>query len=432
MPLPAPQAAQHFQQYQALASTAAERWQALDSRLADARRQADLAIRAAATDLAGAWLPELTPAALARAGRLTGFQGFQRRDPIRAMEREAHVLRQAIARVEADERYQRREYLVGPVGELTRKRQETVSLMEPWEQECARFEDQEGFAELVAAGYDTPAFALRFWEPAYWRMWAAGDRICEALGMGDFGDEVLPAYQKVEVERARWRRELALVDERIDQVHALVQERDQAQARLPELPRLYLEGAWQVLGEHLRHADPQLLASWLSGEEQERPVVLGLRRLSGCVARLAFLDELHVQGVKPVLDDLRARAAKYQRKVDKYQRPKHHGLVVPDAALDPGFADKPAALDSRADKVDGLVGRLLAFDAWERFDLANDPELWWVHMTGKAPSAMTPRLRTWYERHPERRPAQVEDDPLPAVAVAAAAAGASADHDFLS
>jgi hypothetical protein len=432
MPLPAAQAAQHFRQYTDQASALAARWHSLDAQLQDARRQADQATRAAATDLASAWLPELSPAALARAGRLTGFQGFQRRDPIRAMEREAHVLRQAVARIEADERFRRREYLVGPVGELTRKRQETTSLLDPWEQECARFEGQEGFAELVAAGYDTPAFALRFWEPAYWRMWAAGDRICEALGMGDFGDEVLPAYQKVEVERARWRRELALVDERIDQVHALVQERDQAQARLPELPRLYLEGAWQVLGEHLRRADPQLLASWQGVEAEDRPVLLGLRRLSGCLARQAFLDELHVQGVKPVLQDLRDRAAKYERKVAKYQRPKNQGLVVPEAALDPGFADKQGALAARADKVDGLAGRLLAFDAWDRFDLANEPELWWVHMTGKAPSALTPRLRSWYDRHPERRPVPVEDDPLPAVALAAAASQAAADHDFLS
>ena len=201
--------------------------------------------------------------------------------------------------------------------------------------------------------------------------------------------------------------------------------------------RYLLDLDWmaRIQAEHLRHADPQLLATWLPGEEQDRPALLVLRRLSGCVARQAFLEELQEKGVRPVLQDLKARAAKYQRKVEKYRRPKNHGLSVPDAALDPSFAQKQAALQARADKVQGLTHRLVAFDAWDRFDLGNEPELWWVHMTGKAPSAMTPQLRSWYDRHPQRHPVEVEDDAALAVATAAglaASTGPSADQDFLS
>src|SRR5438093_1157454 len=75
----------------------------IDAELAEARRE-----------LAAVYLPSLTDPAFERAARLTGFQGFARRDPRVAMAQERKVLQSQLAKLEADERYARRDVLVGP------------------------------------------------------------------------------------------------------------------------------------------------------------------------------------------------------------------------------------------------------------------------------------------------------------------------------
>ena len=128
--------------------------------------------------LAEAYLEDLSPESLARMSKLTGFNGFKRRSPTMAMEQEAKVLQRRIAEILADERYQRRQWLVGPEGELTRGRAEVWEMYEPWQRDALRYEDIIGFLELVDLKYDTPEFETRWYDPAYWRQWATGDRIC--------------------------------------------------------------------------------------------------------------------------------------------------------------------------------------------------------------------------------------------------------------
>lgn len=421
MPVSARQAVQHYNARQERARQLLSRLDALDTRVLEALDTVEEELAAALGALAQAFLPALEPAAIAQAERLTGFRGFSRRDPLRAMAREADVLRKTIARIEADPRYQRREYLVGPVGELTRARQEAASLLEPWEQECARFESQEGFEELVAVGYDTPRFTGRFWEASYWRHWATGDRICEALGMADFGDEVLPAWEKVALERKRWREELARADARIDEVHDLVREHDEAVARIPALPEVVLDGCHKVLAEHLGHADAALLDSWLQAEpDEQRPARLALRSVAGLLAKRAYLVELRDQGLSDMATELRRRAEKYARKSTKFGRPKYASVPIGDDQLDPAFLDKADKLERALYQQGLLVERVLGYDAYDRFDLANDPELWFMEMTGKRPSRLTPSLRSWYDRSPSVVLRHVDEVEPAAVALAAA------------
>lgn len=56
------------------------------------------------------------------------------------MPRERKTLERELGQLEADERYARREYLVGPNGSVTRQIAETADLLAPWELECQRFE----------------------------------------------------------------------------------------------------------------------------------------------------------------------------------------------------------------------------------------------------------------------------------------------------
>ena len=425
---------QQLQTNRTAAADAHAAFRRVQERVQAARAQVQAEAARQQVALAAAYLDLLDQAALDAAEALTGFRGFKKGRPLAAMAREEPALRRRITEIEADHRFVRREYLVGPQGERTRALAEARSLLEPWEHECQRFEQHEGFEELVTIGYDTPDFAVPWWKPNYWRYWADGDRICQALDLADFGDDVLPAWRKVEVERRRWRAEVALAENKVNEVHELVAERDGAQTRLLRLPETTLSRCQELLGAFLADADAALLERWATEKSSDdvaaRPRVLGLRRVAGLRAKLDILDELDRQGLQAALESLDARLSKTSRKITKLQRPKYSNTSHPDQVLDAGFPEKASKLEGQATATDLLVDRLLAYQEYDRFPLDQPPELWWEEFTGKRPTALLPELRSWYQRNPalSRR----HDDDAQGVQAAVAAAVLNHDHDEVS
>lgn len=399
-----------------------------------ARDRVRMELAAARDDLAIAYLPDLTAEALADVASRAEFKKLQRRDPIQAMNHEKQVLERRIAEIEGDERWQRRQWLVGAHGEWTRELAEAQSLLAPWEEACARFEDQKHFLTLVELGYDTPDYGVSFLEARYWTFWASGDRICRELDMADFGDDVLPAYREVEAERAKWRAVVAEIQGRIDALHDLVRERDQAEARIPRLPEIYLQACQKAVAEFVGMADHQLLAQWNDAHrEPNREVMLGLRRLSGLAAKLEALQDLMNTGIKPFIADMEARQAKFRRKATKFARPKHYRARHPHRYGDHKFGPKSDKYLLRADQALKLVRRLSEYDDYARFDLAhNAPELWFREMTGKRPSRLFPVYRKWYERQPGMRPKRAPKASSSSSAKAAVRASRSDDLGYLS
>lgn len=352
--------------------------------------------RDTARALAAIYLPELSEPALMAAERRTGFKGLSQRRPLEALAKEARSLRTRIAAMEGDEKWVKREALVGPYGTYTRQLAEAKDLGEPFEQECQRFEDQEGFLELVEIGYDTPAFGDRWWQPSYWRHWAAGDRICAALGMNDFGDDVLPVYLAARDPRDKWRLAASQAQGRIDEVHDHARQRDEAAWRLEHLPEIYLEEAQKLLGEHLERADVPLLASW-AGED--RAVEILLKQLAGLGAKLDMLSEMATKWAAPVRRDLETAAAKMQLKAAKLSRPKKWSLQVP---VPEGFESKMQTHAQRRAKARATMRRIRSWNDYGRFDLAQPPETWYLHMNdNRRPGIFTPGLRGWYDQHPD-------------------------------
>lgn len=424
------EAVQHYEQNLRAAQELQESWTALEGHLGQALGSVRGEEAEARTALAQAYLQELTRPALERAERLTGYRGFSRRDPLAAMSHEAKVLRRTIATIMADERWRRRTYLVGPQGELTAELAEARSMLEPWDQECAKFEALRGFLELLEVKYDTPDFAEHWWQPKYWKHWEAGDRICRELELDDFGDDVLPAWEKVREPRDRWRAEVARIEGLVDDVHALVERRDGAEARIPRLPALYLAQCTERLAEFFANADLGLLSEWLEQAGGDRAVQMALRRASGLRAKLGYLTELR-DSVRAQLAQLEQRAAKFHRKSIKYQRSKYVGVRLPSNVLDTKFQAKLPKYREQPHKLRRQVDRMLGWDDYERFDLDNDPALWWVTFTGKQPSRFTPRTQRWYASHTGVQP-RLERDASRSVAVAAAAALDEPDRGYLS
>lgn len=389
-------AAPHFRDYAELHQNEAADLEALGRELAAARDAIGAERAALAMDLARVYLPSLTRDALAEAERRTGFRGFTQRKPLEALEREDNRLVAKVAKLEADEHWTRRDALVGPHGTWTRDLAEAKDLLDPWERDCARFEALEGFLELYLSGYDTPAYELRWWQPGYWRLWAQGDAICQALELADFGDDVRPAYEKVKEPRDKWRGEVERITQNIARVHDHVRQRDETAWRHTNLTSIYLEECQKVLADHIGRADIPLLAAW-AGED--RGVLVHLKRLSGLGAKLDILGEMSNEWVTPSRDRAAHAATKFSLKARKFDRPKKAGLHVD---MPVGIEEKVEARAARRAKARTYVQRIVRYDQYDRFDLAQPPETWWLHMNdNRRPSVLTPTLASWYARHPD-------------------------------
>ncbi len=424
------QASRHFHDYQQRALHVAGQFEVLGRHMQNIEKQTSAELEGVAAELAAAYLPGLTPQFLGGVEQLTGFSAFQRRNPLEALAHERHVLEQTIAGIRQEPRYQQREELAGPHGTLRTKLAQAHELISPWIADCQRYEALDGFGELYRVGYDTPAFSVGWWQSEYWKLWKQGDAICEALGMKDFGDDVLPAYKKSADQRAFWESELRSLEAELGQISALVQQHDQAVQRLENLARIYLEQCQQLLKEHLLQADVKLLSDWLSKSGGSfRPVEMGLRKLSGMRAKRDFIRQIYTQGVAATADSLRERASKYARKSQKFMRPKHYSRTIAARDLEQGFPAKLTKIQERTSKLRALVDRIAGYDQYERFSLDNDPYLWWWEQSGgKRPPAIMGTVHQYFEQNPSARPSLESDDGR---AVAAAAAQAHERGDDL-
>jgi hypothetical protein len=368
-------------------------------------RQVDSALEGevgiAQRELAAIYIPALDDASLERAARLTGFQGFARRDPRVAMAQEKKVLQAQLVQLDADPRYQKRDTLVGPAGTLQQELDASREALEPLQTACDKFESQLGFAELLEVGYDTPNFKEHWWNAGYWHHWAAGDRICKALGMKDFGDDVIPAYKAVAEPRDTMRADVERLEAEIDAVHKAVEARDRAADRLAHLDELYLESAQGFLGEHLAHADLALLEQWIGTEPEARAVQQGLRRLAGVQAKRKIVEESARQGVPAVMTDLQDRQQKALQKQSKFLRPKYAYSSFDDGSLATNQQAKLDALAAQNMKLRSRLDNLVAYDDYNRFTLTNDWPLWWLYFFDSPPNRYyTPYLYDYYQRNP--------------------------------
>ncbi|MCB9547197.1 MAG: hypothetical protein H6706_15305 [Myxococcales bacterium] len=416
------QAVQHYEQRQAEAEEVIAEYERLRTVVVEQIRVVHRQLGAARTALAAACLPALEATGIARAERLTGFRGFSRRDPFEVMAHRRSVLERTVARIQGDERYQRRVGLVGGGGELTEKLAEVRDTAGPFEEACTRFEELPRFQELIDAGYDTPQFNRSWWQADYWKLWAAGDKICSLLGMRDFGDDVRPAYLAAVKERDFWREEVTRVERLIADVHRLVAEHDRAQGTLSNLTQVILEECWQALAEFFEHADLPLLDTWLSKETAEdRGIRMALRRVAGLDAKEKFLRELQEQGLQPRLNDLDNRRRKYMARLRKLRTSsKMRTRAISPSWLDHRFGAKKSKLLGEVPGIERQVARVVAYEKYDRFQLSDSPRLWWVTFTGSRPPRLLPATRGWYDRNPDATPSVAAEEIVdlnPAVAV---------------
>ena len=401
MSVPGHQVAEHFRaQAQTIQGLIGDHRRVLDViKQRDDELQAQLF--AARRELASVYLKALDDENLVRVGKLTGFQGFERRDPRQAREQERKVLQSGVAKMEADERYQKRDVLAGPDGTLSQELKQNVETLAPLQAECDRFETLADFAQLIAIGYDTPQFQEKWWHASYWKHWAAGDKICRELGMKDFGDDVIPAYNKVAEPRNFMRGEVKRLETQINEIHELVRQHDQLAERLNRLDEIYLGEAQDFLGEHLMNADAALLEEWAKGEpDLLRAVQMGVRKIAGIQAKRSILVDMAQSGVPQMIQQLETRQQKAYQKYNKFARPKHSYSSFQDDIVNDGFDQKSKNMQVQINKLERRIDSMMANQNYAGFDLHNDPYLWWWYFMESPPPRYAPHYYDYYQRNP--------------------------------
>jgi hypothetical protein len=360
-------------------------------------------------ELAAQYLPILDQQTMMSAEKRTGFRAFSRNDPLKAMGKERTQLRKELERLRQVPLYVEREQRAGSAGIYTLKLAEAQQMLEPWEAECRRFEELDGFLELLEIGYDTPAFSERWWQPDYWRHWAAGDRICDRLGLADFGDDVLPAWEKVRAPREQWRKEVAAWTEKKNQVHDIVRKHDEVSYRMDNLERLYLEECQKRLAEHLTKADVGLLKGW-AGED--RGLEMALLRLSAITAKQAYFQDVLRNGLPPLIRDLEERQAALLQKLAKLRRPKKLDIDVGNPAG--SLRDKLSSIDKRRQKLLNANQRVRRFDDYGGWQ-ATSTEAWWgAFFAGATAPIWAPGVYAWSQQHSQpERILSAAADPIP-------------------
>jgi hypothetical protein len=100
--------------------------------------------------------------------------------------------------------------------------------------------------------------------------------------------------------------------------------------------------------------------------------------------------------------NLQDRWRKAVQKQNKFLRPKYGSTQFDNLLVNDNFDQKMTALQAQNDKMRRRLGTLVAARDYERFQLGNDPELWWWYfMESAPPRCYMPSLFGYYQRRPD-------------------------------
>src|SRR3990167_3917344 len=130
MPIQGSQAAAHFSHQVRTLGGLMGSYRQLATELQETDATLVTQLGAARRELAAVYLTELSDAAFERVARLSGFQGFARRDPRAAITHERKVLEQSLAKIDADPRYANRDAELAQLQTEAASARETLAPLE--------------------------------------------------------------------------------------------------------------------------------------------------------------------------------------------------------------------------------------------------------------------------------------------------------------
>jgi hypothetical protein len=342
-------------------------------------------------------LPALTPEALARATAVTGYGRFAVDDPFEWMRTRRAELEAAVREIDADERYVRRDALTDPVaGELTLEAEATARDLEVFRQALAPYEAEPRLQELLASGYGTDDYRTPWWRLEYYSDWKWGDVYAERFGKETFAElrdtylHIKQGHDEQLVRHEAARAAIAAVADLVARRAGAVLERER-------LADEALANCRQLLAEHLEHVDREDLAR-RAGDPNRLTLV---KRLHGIEHKIDYLEEMARRQFETEAEVLGVAAAKLQRKIEKYSRPKHQRTRIPAAETDAWLKDPTPKIAHRRQRFSRDYDRVHDFDEYDSYDYTSQL-LWWDLMTdGAVDGDFIPEVQAWRAEHPD-------------------------------
>lgn len=322
-------------------------------------------------------LPDTAPATLdATAARLQ-IPNLCAADVAHRKEERRAALGAEVARIDADDRYVRRESLLN-ANEI--RMTELVDGIRALEPGIEALEREPRFAELIGSGYGTDRYERRWYQLSYYNDWKHGDLVLEhhgqRMGVKTFGEL---RTKHLEEKRAleTFIQERASLEADSSAIQELARRRSEAAASLGSLDAWALGDTRARIREHL-HALPD--ADFVGVAANAPALVLAAKRVSAIAAKVRYLDEIGTHWLEGRREELERWRAKLEKGATKLSRPgkrnsfesqeieQKYGL--PRERWADGWQEYQQASQS-----------VVTFQRYDAYDPLRDL-LWWDYMTG--------------------------------------------------
>ena len=349
--------------------------------------------------LTEALLPSLDSQVLQAAGAWAGLPQLAN-TLLQEMNSDRQRSEQALAALNNDDEFQRREELIHPDhGTLVLARQEVGHHLDALEPLLRKCESHPRWRRLLQAAYGTPDYSVGWWRISYYSDWKAGDEILDRFPGLSF-EQIRSQY--LEADSARQvlqQRKQAVLDEFM-RVQQKVDEHVRLTSHLQQLHSTYLLKAREQLAEQLSQLPPDLLAdrarSWPAGQ-------LLLARFSGLRAKWDYLHGIQNLQIRPLLNSLREEYRKLERQYYKYQRPKNANARFPLDKAEKSLVQRGQKVQQRMQHAQQLKQRVYAFDQYQLVQWVG-PILWWdIFTDGRLDGSFLPEVARFRQMHPDYR-----------------------------
>ena len=359
------------------------------------RRRSDLQARldVAATQLADALLPDLSPASFQALSEKLGMPELTR---ILQHSRDRETKIDArVAAIEESEAYKTRESVRGRA-EL--QLEEVRPLFELAVNDLRYLESLPRLRDMIERGYDTPKYPhkswARFFKREYLEDWRRADEICALLKLGSFF-EVTKRYRDRQEQSEVLGRTVHDVEAKLKEIADLEAERDHLLAERAAQPdAIRLEAGKRI--DSLLKSNPKLI------EQLGFPQTLEgrIREIDGMEHQVDYLQELRVQ-IERDASQVQERAAKLRDERDRY----HSNLYrYRNKQFSSDQFEKRFRRDSRYDKLYSRYERtgntVYVFNDYNRTSGLED-FLWWDVMTdGRLDGNFIPEVQAYGAMNP--------------------------------
>jgi hypothetical protein len=377
--------------------------------------------------LATVLVPDLEPPHLDWASRLLSLRPLSARAIEAGIEEDRDELEAELAKIRSHDDYVRREGLLNGVSIQLEEVNEAIA---PLRSALDAYEVQLLWEHLLESGYGTDAYTGKWWTMSYYRDWKHGDlavaKLGEQFSVSTFG-ELAARYRQERDAHEQLLATKASLEARKDAVDRLTARHDQAANRLARLQPRHLASARGKVIEHLKALKLPEIAKMVGSYE---PAVIAVKRLAGLEAKRRYLDETFDEWVARPGAALKKALTKAQRDIVKLARPKNSQRRFDKSAFDRRFADRSDGWNKRWSRYRQSNSRIVAFDAYDRFDF-DDGTPWWSVMTGDTVKArFIPEVATYYQRRADSAPRRDRTDGEELAFAALAGQGAAGDEPF--